>query len=75
MWPIHEGNLSFSAKPMDFDDNLIDKAQMKIYSELPQRQRRATCKLHDDHCLPFSSTRPLCSTLEAEYYPNNKLQY
>ena len=39
MWPIHEGNLSFSAKPMDFDDDLIDKAQMKIYSELPSRRR------------------------------------
>ena len=34
-------------KPMDFEDDLIDKAHMTIYSELPQRQRRATCKLHD----------------------------
>ena len=34
-------------KPMDFEDDLIDAHTCLHNSKLPQRQRRATCILHD----------------------------
>ena len=34
-------------KPMDFEDDLIDAYTCLHHSKLLQRQRRATCILHD----------------------------
>ena len=38
---------SYGIKPMDFEDDLIDAHICLHTQKLPQRQRRATCKLHD----------------------------